>query len=206
LPGAGVERAGRLVGEHDVGAGHERPGDRNALLLTARQLAREIAEPIVEADRADDRVEPGPVLVLTGQGEREQDVLLRGERGDQVVLLEDESEPVAAQQRKVGLVERRERGVADERLTRGQSVESGDALHQRALPGSRRPHDGGELVEREVDRDTGQRVDGGVALAVGLGGIDRARRCAGGRIGLGDHRVGHRKSAFRFGARERRSR
>ena len=37
-PGPGVERAGGLVGEDHVGLPDERPGDRDALLLAARQL------------------------------------------------------------------------------------------------------------------------------------------------------------------------
>ena len=34
-PGARVERSRRLVGEHDLGAGDEGPGDRDPLLLAA---------------------------------------------------------------------------------------------------------------------------------------------------------------------------
>src|SRR5262249_7955122 len=37
-----VEVAGRLVGEQERGAVHERPRDRDALLLPARELAREM--------------------------------------------------------------------------------------------------------------------------------------------------------------------
>ena len=36
--GADVKRAGRLVGEHHLGPGHQRPGDRDALLLTSGEL------------------------------------------------------------------------------------------------------------------------------------------------------------------------
>ena len=37
---AGVQRAGRLVGEHHLRAREQRAGDRDALLLAAGQLAR----------------------------------------------------------------------------------------------------------------------------------------------------------------------
>ena len=58
--GAGprVEVAGRLVGEDDVGAGVEGPGDGDALLLAAGQLARAVAQTIGEPDRADHLAEP----------------------------------------------------------------------------------------------------------------------------------------------------
>ena len=56
--GAGVEVAGRLVGEHDVGPGVEGAGDGDALLLAAGQLARAVAQAVGEADRVDDLTEP----------------------------------------------------------------------------------------------------------------------------------------------------
>ena len=72
----------------------------------------------------------------------------------------------------------------------GQPVEARDALHQRALPGAGRPHDRGELVLGEVDGHTGERVDGCLALAVRLAGLDGAcGRRAGGRLGGGGHRL-----------------
>jgi hypothetical protein len=55
------------------------------------------------------------VLVGPGERQRQQDVLLRRQCRDQVVLLEDEAEAVTTQQREFGLVERRQFGVADER-------------------------------------------------------------------------------------------
>ena len=52
--GAGVERAGGLVGEDDLGAGDERAGDRDALLLAAGQLRGAVAQAFVEADARRD--------------------------------------------------------------------------------------------------------------------------------------------------------
>ena len=49
-PGAAVEVAGRLVGEHDRGPRDERAGDRDALALAAGELRRVVAEPVAEAD------------------------------------------------------------------------------------------------------------------------------------------------------------
>ena len=43
-----VEVAGGLVGEHDARLGDERARDRDALLLSARQLVGHVAEPLAE--------------------------------------------------------------------------------------------------------------------------------------------------------------
>ena len=48
-----VEVAGRLVGEHQRRAVGERAGDRDALLLAARQLGRAMVEPLRQAERAE---------------------------------------------------------------------------------------------------------------------------------------------------------
>ena len=47
-----VERAGRLVGEDDLAAVHQRARDRHALLLAARELVGLVLEALGEAERA----------------------------------------------------------------------------------------------------------------------------------------------------------
>ena len=116
--GAGVEVAGRLVGEDDLGPGDQGPGAGDPLLLAAGQLAGPVPEPVAQADGVDDRVEPVLVGLAPGDGQRQQDVLLRGQRGQQVELLEDEADLVPAQGRQ-GLVrqpgQRRSRRCAPRR-------------------------------------------------------------------------------------------
>ena len=50
--GAGVEVAGRLVGEDDLGPGDQRPGDGDPLLLAAGQLRRAVPQPVGQAEPA----------------------------------------------------------------------------------------------------------------------------------------------------------
>ena len=97
----GVEVAGRLVGEDDLGPAHERARDRDALLLTAGQLRRPVREAIAQADGVDDAVEPRLVGLAARERHRQRDVLERGERRDQVVRLEDEADAVAAHLREL---------------------------------------------------------------------------------------------------------
>ena len=49
-PGAGVERSSWLVGEHHLGPGDERAGDRDALLLAAGQLRGAVVQALLQPD------------------------------------------------------------------------------------------------------------------------------------------------------------
>src|SRR4051812_24041293 len=59
--GLGVEVAGRLVGEDDLGSGDEGAGGGDPLLLATGQLGRAVAEAVTQADHVDHGVEPGRV-------------------------------------------------------------------------------------------------------------------------------------------------
>ena len=61
-PGLLVERRRRLVGEDDARPTGEGAGDRDALLLSSRELAREVMDPFGEADRLEHRVGALPHL------------------------------------------------------------------------------------------------------------------------------------------------
>ena len=72
----GVQVAGRLVGEQQVGLGDQGPGDRDPLLLAAGQLARPVLDPVAEANPVQRR--DGALAPLrpadTAVGERQLDV------------------------------------------------------------------------------------------------------------------------------------
>ena len=104
--GLGVEVAGRLVREDDGRLRDQRAGDRDALLLAARELGRTVAAAILEADRLDQLVAPGLVRVLARDRQRQRDVLLGAQHRQQVEELEDEADVLAAELRQVGVVER----------------------------------------------------------------------------------------------------
>ena len=58
LAGLGVEVAGGLVGDQERAAVDQRPGDRDPLLLAAREPRRLVVEPVAQADPLEQR--PGP--------------------------------------------------------------------------------------------------------------------------------------------------
>ena len=131
--GGGVEVARRLVGEHDAGPGHERPGHGDALLLAAGELRGLVREALAQADAGDDLVEPALVGLAAGEAGRQHDVLGRREHREQVEELEDEPDVVAAQLRERVVVEPADVDPADGHLARGGLVEAGEDVHERRL-------------------------------------------------------------------------
>ena len=94
-----VEVAGRLVGEQHGRPAHEGAGDGDALLLAARKLGRLVPEPVGQADRLDEFLEPTRVELAPGDRQRQGDVLRRRQGRQEVERLEDEADLVAAQLR-----------------------------------------------------------------------------------------------------------
>ena len=124
---AGVEVAGRLVREHDGRLGDERAGDRDALLLAAGELGGAVALAVGEADAVDqvgDAALRGGVRA-SGETDREGDVLLGGERREQVEALEDEADAISAEARERCFLELRDVLTGDRDGAAGRAVETG---------------------------------------------------------------------------------
>ncbi len=104
---ARVEVAGGLVGEHELGLEQERAGDRDALLLAARELRGQVVAPRPEPDALEqlDRAGPRRVVAAAGDQGRQDDVLLGAQRRQQVEELEDEADRLAAKQGELALAE-----------------------------------------------------------------------------------------------------
>jgi hypothetical protein len=105
LGGLGVELAGGLVGEQELGAGGEGAGDGDALLLAAGELARALFRVAGEADDVEHEGDAFLALagVHPGDAEGDADVLGGGQDGDQAEGLEDERDAGAAQLHPLGL-------------------------------------------------------------------------------------------------------
>ena len=172
--GGGVEVAGGLVGEDELGPGGQRPRHGDPLLLAAGELGRTMAQTRAEADRVDDPIDPLAVGLAAGEREGQGDVLVRGQRRHQVVRLEHEADPVAAQPGQRPVVEGAELGGADVHLAGGERVEPGEDVHQRRFARARRPHHGREPAGRDLEVDVVEGGHGLVAAAVDLGRGDGA--------------------------------
>ncbi len=102
LPAAGmIQRAGRLVGQHDGAAVHQRTRNGNALLLAAGQLAGPVRGALPQSQRFQQNARTGGARIGIHAGiDRRQRHILRGAQVlHQVVALEDEAEMLAAQVR-----------------------------------------------------------------------------------------------------------
>jgi hypothetical protein len=135
--------------------GDERPRDRHALTLAARELARVLVQVLAEADRLEHGAGAGadraPACARLHQ-ERHLDVLVRRERLDQVVGLENEADLLPhrfehglARAAEL-LTEHRERAVL-------RRAERPDQREQRRLPAPRRAGHDHNLALGDVDRD-----------------------------------------------------
>ncbi len=111
---------------------------------------------------------PARVGLRSREVEWEGDVLLGGERGQQVELLEDESDSLPPQQCEVLLVQRAGIDIADDDPACAETIESRRALHECGLAGTRGAHDGGEAARLEADRHTIECPNLVLALPVDL--------------------------------------
>ena len=90
-PDLGVEGRQRLVEEQDLRLDRERPGERDALLLAARQLARVAVALVGQVDQLEQLADPLADLVLRPLADlqAEADVVGDGHVREQRVRLED---------------------------------------------------------------------------------------------------------------------
>ena len=114
-----------------------------------------------------------PVAGVPGDQRRQEHVLLRGQRRQQVEELKDEADPVAADPREAGVIEPVVALAAEADLTRGRRLERAEEVEHRALARARGAHDRDDLALADLERSAVERPDGSRALAVDLGQILR---------------------------------
>ena len=100
-PVARVEVARRLVGEHDARVDRQRPCDRDALLLAAGHVRRQVVGALGEPHLAEHLQRL--LAPAADRRELDLDVLDRRQRRDQVELLEDEAERAEPQRRELAV-------------------------------------------------------------------------------------------------------
>ena len=173
---AGVQVAGRLVGEDERRLRDERARHAHQLLLAAGELRGiqvllpDDLEPVEHV--AHHAVALLPLHVAVRQ--RHVEVLVHGQVIDQVVALEDEADVRLLQLGALLLPERVNRLAVQVVLARPRRVVHAEDVQQRGLAGARRPHDRHELAGREVERDPAQDVGRLHALLVGLLDVPQA--------------------------------
>ncbi len=113
----------------------------------------------------------GRLLAHPVQPHRQRDVFLRGEKGDQVVPLEDEADVLPPEAPRVDLAPAIAPGFvpADHDCPGGGQLDQADAQQQRALARAAGADKRGELACLDRERGFAQRVHRELSLAESLG-------------------------------------
>ena len=145
----GVQAAGRLVGQHQLGAVDQRPGQREALLLAAGELVRKVIGDVAQPElvdqprRAARAARRGP-----GQPRRQQHVLGAAALVDQLELLKDEADVAQPQARQRPSAAAGEALAGDRDLAGVGPVEAAEEMQQRRLAAARASQHRDHLVRR----------------------------------------------------------
>src|SRR5690606_24127358 len=135
-----VELSRRLVRDDEPGIGDERPRERDALLLTAREHPRKMRRAIRDPDELE-RGFRAPRALPARQAEeleRERDVVPRAEPGQEIEELEDEPDVPCPPMDERFLVELVEDVLADPDRPARRPLETRDEVEQSRLAGPRR--------------------------------------------------------------------
>ncbi len=143
-----VEVAGRLVGDDQVGVGHDRPGDRDALLLAAGELPGVVVLPPFEADDPQGRHRAAASAascerwVSRSGSSTFSNAVMTGIR---LYIWKTKPTLSARQRVELGLGHLGQLVVVDHDRARGGPVEAGDQVQQGRLARARGAHQGEEL-------------------------------------------------------------
>ncbi len=163
-----VDRAERLVHQHQRRVGGQRAGDADALALAARQLGRVAARDAVDLLETDEpeqlvdaRRDPGPLPAQQpGDG---RDVVGDRQVREQADLLDD----VADLAPQVGRVAIEHRAAVEQDVAAGRVDHAVDQPHRRRLAAARRPDEHADLAGRDGQRQVLDRGRRGARVALG---------------------------------------
>jgi hypothetical protein len=147
LAALAVERAGRLVGQNDLAAVHQRAGDRHALLLAAGELTGAMMRSVPHAQTVEQRYRAlaPEACSLPGIDGRHLDIAGSGQIRQQLIPLKNKPEMLSAQSRQRIAVKCAR--IIARNLVRavGRLVEQAEDVHQRRLARARRADDRNHL-------------------------------------------------------------
>ena len=144
----GIEVASRLVGEDELGVGDHGAGDGDALLLSARELLREVLGAVGDGHSLHHGRDP--LLALRGAdvqvAQRQLYVFIDVQLVDEVEALEHEADVALAELGALLLLQAAD--LLSEQLigALGGIIQEAEDVEQRGFAAARRPHDGDELA------------------------------------------------------------
>ena len=166
----GVQRAGRFVGEDDIGVIDECTGDRYALHLTAGHFRRFLRKLIAQSDVLERFFGAGTAFGLgdARQRQRQFDVLQDGLMRDQVIALEDEADRMVAVGIPVAVFVILGRAAIDHKVAFGVLVETTNDVEHRGFTAAGGTEDRDKFVFPKLQIDPLEGMDGSVASGVVL--------------------------------------
>ena len=173
---AGVEVAGRLVRQQDLGPAGQRAGDGRALHLAPGELGRQMGETVPEPDPVQQLLpfllQPAPFSPVRPEAVadqlRHEHVFKRRQLGQQVIELEDEPERAVAQLVALAFGQVVDPLAVEQHLARFGRVEQAQQVQERALARAAGPHDRDHLAALDLQIDPAQNGDLVLALVIAL--------------------------------------
>src|SRR5687768_5769914 len=155
-----VEVTRRLVGQKEERIAGDGPGNRNALLLTAGELAGVVLHAVRHAHALERLLHALPALgaVHAAVGQRQLDVLGNRQVADQVERLENESDLPIADPRALRGRQVRDRLAVQEILATARRVEQAEEGEQGRLAAARGPGDREKLTWLDLEVHFGKCV------------------------------------------------
>jgi len=157
---AGVEVAGGLVGQEELGVGDDGPRDADQLLLPAGELAGEqvlLAHDAEAVQRVADHRRPLGRLDVP-IGERHIQVLVDRQRVEQVEALKHEADVLLIQRQPLFGLELVDRLIEEVVLAAPITIQHPEDIQQRGLARRRRPHDSDKLAFLDLQRNLPQDI------------------------------------------------
>ena len=167
----GVERSGRLVGQHDVRVVDQGAGDGDALHLPAGQLVRLLVDVVAQPDLFEGLAGTLPPFGTGYAGDRQRELHVRQNRlvRNQVVALEHEADRVVAVRIPVTVLVPFGGDPVDDQVAAVVPVQAADDVEQRGLAGTRWAQYRHEFAVAQVQADVIQRLLHEIAGLVLLG-------------------------------------
>jgi hypothetical protein len=174
-----VEIARRFVGDYDLRAVDECPGDCGALQLATAKLVR---QEIFSALDADTVQHLAGKLQSAGRrhsfiDQRQGDIFEDVQTGQEIEGLEDETDGITADLSRLVWAKARNGLVVEHVLAVARAVQKTDHVHKCALAAAARPHHGYELTFFDGEADFVKRKGSSVAEAVQLADVFQFYQC-----------------------------
>ena len=152
-----------LIGEHNWGPQHEGAGERDSLLLAARELHWVVVEAFAQANRGEElsrAIKSFATAASRGvELIRQQHILKRRQCGNELIALKDEPDGPAAELREFILRQITDRGSLPSHITGAWIIEPREQAKECRFARTGRAHDGNEFATRDSEVQSTQNVD-----------------------------------------------